>query len=75
MKTFEFPLSMRCQFNMGGVYQCVLCDGHDGEHQNSLQFEHERQRRLRPTLDDIRQVMREEIERALGKRSNSSGNP
>jgi hypothetical protein len=61
---FEFK---SCQNGVGGPYQCALLEGHEGEHKNRFQLEEERRRNLDPTLDDIRRVIREEIEAALKK--------
>lgn len=62
----------RCQHNagMGLESQCALANGHSGEHANAWQVREQEERNRNPTLEAIRQVVREEIERALkGTRS------
>jgi len=57
----------RCPHGVGTAYHCALHEDHDGDHKAAFQLDEERQRNLHPTLDDIRRVIREEIEAALKK--------
>lgn len=72
----DFPLSYRCPVgksvpSFGGQMgsQCVLAKGHDGPHRTEYAVAQEWQRNHHPTLEDIRQVVREEICRAIQERA------
>jgi hypothetical protein len=62
-------LGHRCQINVGTPYQCALHEGHDGQCQNEYELREAARRNANPTLEDIRRVIREEIEAALKNRS------
>lgn len=58
-------MPIRCQhLSEHPDLQCSLNNGHDGPHKSVAALDFERRRNLAPTLDDIRQVVREEIRRA-----------
>lgn len=65
-------MSQRCQWAADTpTFQCVLDDGHEGEHIHKHQLEEARRRERAPTLEDIRRVVREEIRSAEAERRNA----
>lgn len=63
---------IRCQWASDTpTLQCVLSEGHDGEHIHKHQVEEQRRRNLHPTLEDIRQAVREEIRAAPNTRNDA----
>jgi hypothetical protein len=60
------PTPRRCQHNVGTPYQCVYAEGHEAkglQHINQFEQQQAEYRRHNPTIDDIRKVVREELER------------
>lgn len=55
----------RCPYESGTRYQCTLQAGHEGQHVNDFQRDQQERRKQNPSIDDIRHVVREEIERAM----------
>jgi hypothetical protein len=58
----------RCQHGAEGYYQCALRIGHDGPHETEGQVRERQRLNANPTLDVIRdavrQVIREELKKA-----------
>ena len=55
----------RCQYH-NNYGQCALGDGHPGEHKSQALLNREAYEEANPSLSEIRRVVREEFDAALG---------